>query len=380
MRKYTIPQSMSVEYLLGDHPSPPLRTSLGSTSLTTDANGAKVSELRYKLCPLRYTSGVLRKGELRYTWTSAPATTPAYELLNYTFTGQYSDSYINLLWYNSRHYDPALGRFISPDSIVPTFVQGVQAYDRFAYVNNSPIMYIDPTGHFSEEQISSFLKQKYGKNWESYLKAWKSDELFWEMLLAAQYGDELFAPESDLGSGIFIENGSTFGFVGESELYEYQGSGPYILEYKTQEGHKLRDISFSDYYNGDRRIPFTGILGASDTVIRQPIYDYSTGVPLYTGQDNVIYYGTNPDPELGGGSGVPFIITGGIARLNSVRNTLFGKMIFPVAVLGYLNTGPFGQEKVLGVMTADQTRSYYGWSDYKQTSYHKYLFSINHGR
>ena len=37
MRKYTIPQNMSVEYFLGDH--------LGSTSITTDANGAKVSEM-----------------------------------------------------------------------------------------------------------------------------------------------------------------------------------------------------------------------------------------------------------------------------------------------------------------------------------------------
>jgi YD repeat-containing protein len=71
MRKYTIPQSMSVEYLLGDH--------LGSTNLTTDANGTKVSELRYKPW-----------GEIRYTWTSAPATTPAYQLPSYTFTGQYS--------------------------------------------------------------------------------------------------------------------------------------------------------------------------------------------------------------------------------------------------------------------------------------------------
>jgi RHS repeat-associated protein len=139
MRKYTIPQSMSVEYLLGDH--------LDSTSLTTDANGAKVSELRYKLCPLRYTSGVLRKGELRYTWTSAPATTPAYKLPSYTFTGQYSDSYINLLWYGSRHYDPEIGRFTSPDSIVPLTSQGVQAWDRYAYVNNSPVNYTDPTGH-----------------------------------------------------------------------------------------------------------------------------------------------------------------------------------------------------------------------------------------
>jgi len=66
---------------------------------------------------------------------------------NYTYTGQYSDSYINLLWYGSRHYDPEIGRFIQPDSIVPSATQGVQAYDRFAYVSNNPLRYTDPTGH-----------------------------------------------------------------------------------------------------------------------------------------------------------------------------------------------------------------------------------------
>jgi hypothetical protein len=76
VRKYTIPQSMSVEYLLGDH--------LGSTSLTTDANGTKVSEMRYKPW-----------GEVRSWWTAGLSTTPAYELSNYTFTGQYSCHYIN---------------------------------------------------------------------------------------------------------------------------------------------------------------------------------------------------------------------------------------------------------------------------------------------
>jgi hypothetical protein len=40
MRKYTVPTSMAVEYFLGDH--------LGSTSVTTDNTGAKVSEIRYK--------------------------------------------------------------------------------------------------------------------------------------------------------------------------------------------------------------------------------------------------------------------------------------------------------------------------------------------
>jgi hypothetical protein len=71
VRKDTIPQNMTVEYILGDH--------LGSTSLTTDANGAKVSEIRYKPW-----------GEIRYAWTSNPSTAPAYTLPTYTFTGQYS--------------------------------------------------------------------------------------------------------------------------------------------------------------------------------------------------------------------------------------------------------------------------------------------------
>ncbi|MBI5295351.1 MAG: RHS repeat-associated core domain-containing protein, partial [Chloroflexi bacterium] len=41
-----------------------------------------------------------------------------------------------MLWYGSRHYDPELGRFIQPDSIVPVVSQGVQAFDRYGYTNN----------------------------------------------------------------------------------------------------------------------------------------------------------------------------------------------------------------------------------------------------
>ena len=107
-------------YILGDH--------LGSTSLTTDANGQNPTKTYYKAW-----------GEVRYASGAAPT--------KYTYTGQYSDSYINLLWYGSRHYDPELGRFIQPDSIVPLASQGVQAWDRYAYVNNNPVRYTDPTGH-----------------------------------------------------------------------------------------------------------------------------------------------------------------------------------------------------------------------------------------
>ncbi len=40
--------------------------------------------------------------------------------------------------------DPSLGRFAQADTIVPN---GIQGYDRYAYVNNSPVNYTDPTGH-----------------------------------------------------------------------------------------------------------------------------------------------------------------------------------------------------------------------------------------
>jgi hypothetical protein len=48
--------------------------------------------------------------------------------------------------YNARFYDPLLGRFTSPDSIVPD-AGSVVGYNRYAYVNNNPVRYSDPSGH-----------------------------------------------------------------------------------------------------------------------------------------------------------------------------------------------------------------------------------------
>jgi RHS repeat-associated protein len=68
-------------------------------------------------------------------------------LTDYGYTGQRKNSYIKLTWFGSRWYDDSLGRFTQPDSIIPEASQGVLAWDRYAYVNNSPINHNDPSGH-----------------------------------------------------------------------------------------------------------------------------------------------------------------------------------------------------------------------------------------
>ncbi len=112
--------SSGVRYIFGDH--------LGSTSITADIYGTNSIRQLYKAW-----------GEVRYSSGSLPT--------KYQFTGQYSETYINLLWYGSRWFDPELGRWIQPDSIVPEYVQGIQAWNRFAYANNNPLAYTDPSGH-----------------------------------------------------------------------------------------------------------------------------------------------------------------------------------------------------------------------------------------
>ena len=112
-------EGATLYYLLTDH--------LGSTAITADSNGDKKAELRYKAW-----------GENRYTDGATPTT--------YRFTGQRLDESTGLMYYGARYYDPALGRFIGADTIVPE-PGNPQDLNRYAYVRNNPLKYTDPSGH-----------------------------------------------------------------------------------------------------------------------------------------------------------------------------------------------------------------------------------------
>jgi len=63
---------------------------------------------------------------------------------------------------NARLYDPALGRFLSPDPYIqmPDFTQN---YNRYSYGLNNPLVFTDPSG----ESWKSF--------WHDFAAAWKRD-------------------------------------------------------------------------------------------------------------------------------------------------------------------------------------------------------------
>ena len=77
-------------------------------------------------------------GRQRY----ASGTTPT----AYRYTGQREESSIGLYFYGARFYDPYLNRWIQPDSIIPN-PRNPADYDRYAYVRNNPIIYVDDDGH-----------------------------------------------------------------------------------------------------------------------------------------------------------------------------------------------------------------------------------------
>jgi RHS repeat-associated protein len=83
-------------------------------------------------------------------------------MTQYQFTGQYAytddilttdvTESFGLMFYNARWLDVSTGRFAQADSLVPG---GVQGLDRYAYVNNSPVVYVDPSGHLKCKKSSA---------------------------------------------------------------------------------------------------------------------------------------------------------------------------------------------------------------------------------
>lgn len=111
---------------------------LGSTARVADASFAPVERMRH-----------LPFGGHRSS-TAEPLT-------DRLFTGQTWDAVGGLYFYCARYYDPAIGRFCQPDTILPNYANP-QSLNRYSYTLNNPLRYTDPTGH---DPIDAAWEQRF---------------------------------------------------------------------------------------------------------------------------------------------------------------------------------------------------------------------------
>jgi RHS repeat-associated protein len=145
---------------------------LGSSNIITDRNGVIIQQYEY-------TS----YGRERVRTSAA-----AFPLSN-RYTGQEFDAECGLYFYQSRYYDPELGRFIQPDSTVPD-IGNPQTLNRYTYAFNSPHNFTDPTGYFNEGPVSDSYYSDYGRD----VFDWYFNAVVVQDFLNTEYGPYYLPP------------------------------------------------------------------------------------------------------------------------------------------------------------------------------------------
>lgn len=118
----------TLKYFLQDH--------LGSVAVVMDGTGAVVTGGRLTYDPWGRPNAASTLTTRGFTDHEMMPPGPGVALINM----------------NARMYDPELGRFQSADSLVPDPTYS-QAFNRYSYVENNPLAFVDPTGHHTADPI-----------------------------------------------------------------------------------------------------------------------------------------------------------------------------------------------------------------------------------
>jgi hypothetical protein len=155
------------------------------------------------------------------------------------------------MFYNARWYDSAAGRFASPDSIIQD-PNNTSFYDRYSYVINNPLRYVDPSGHLTDDEIKKWTYYNIPKLKENNLD-------LYNMLRALHLGDSVFYHKdgkvfnlgmADLDAhGLLTFNGEYFdlttldnsGWIvtrqmgdGTAKVAYFSGDFPYLQDYEEE--------------------------------------------------------------------------------------------------------------------------------------------------
>ncbi len=80
----------------------------------------------------------------------------------FRYRGYIYDEETGLYYVSSRYYDPAIGRWLNADNVVPNVAGDIRGYNQFAYCFNNPINMVDTSGNWP--------------TWEEFCEGWND---FW---------------------------------------------------------------------------------------------------------------------------------------------------------------------------------------------------------
>jgi RHS repeat-associated protein len=222
-KRVAVRQSGTLYYLHTDH--------LGSTSVTSNASGTQVgSQTYYTYGAVRTSSGTLQT--------------------DYTFTGQRLDADAGLLYYGARYYDAALGRFISADTIIPN-PYNPQDLNRYSYVRNNPLKYVDPSGHdiiivggAGWSGTDPYDDPSWWEEWIREYTGWTHDqflEKFYDPWMKAKTDEEKMKIAQETGVAIFkwdaVPGAEQWGSLADAATYLQKQINDWGLRDVTILGH-----------------------------------------------------------------------------------------------------------------------------------------------
>jgi RHS repeat-associated protein len=112
----------------------------------------------------------------------------------YGFTGEQWDASAGLVYLRARYYSPEVGRFISKDPF-PGHADSPQSFNHWVYVQNNPILAVDPSGYLSNLTIAkAFLgPSATSDDFAEVLTMFERDERwgFLKLLQDAKVGDSI---------------------------------------------------------------------------------------------------------------------------------------------------------------------------------------------
>jgi len=228
-----------LSYLHGDH--------LGSTFATTNGSGNFSGQEWYHAYG-RYRGGHELGTENR-------------------FTGQKLDG-AGLMYFNARYYDPELGQFLSPDTLVPD-PGNLFDYNRYMYGYGNPVKFSDPSGHLPLDEIEKYFgyspddagREQMIADWGEAITNQLWDTSFtWGEVLGYDGGAAMLVLFEQGDSGLY--EGGFWGVSGER-------SGFRVLDFHLKDsGWAGKDVALSDKFARE------GIAALPNHINSEYRYDY----------------------------------------------------------------------------------------------------------